>query len=332
MKVVIAGGTGQIGQSLIRHYLKENTQSQIKNEVILLSRASHVDQVKQLAPPAPSLRLERWDGKTVGDWSSALDGADVVINLAGRTVNCRYTPENLKQMMDSRVESTTAIGAAIAQTTCPPKVWLQMSTATIYAHSFDTPTDEHAGVIGGAEPNAPAYWAYSVQIAQAWERAQEEARTPQTRKVSLRTAMTMTPDRGGIFDVLFKMTRLGLGGAVGGGAQFVSWIHEADFIRAVDLLIQSEQVSGPVNICAPNPLPQREFMRALREAMGVRVGLPATAWMAEVGAFFMRTDTELLLKSRRVTPGRLLELGMEFQYPEWREAARELVRRRGELL
>ena len=140
--------------------------------------------------------------------------------------------------------------------------------------------------------------------------------------------MTMTPDQGGIFDVLYTMTRLGLGGSVGGGQQFVSWIHEHDFIRAIELLIDSDHVTGPVNLCAPHPLTQREFMSELRAAVGTKIGLPATKWMAEIGAFFMRTDTELLLKSRRVIPTRLIELGMEFKYTHWDQAARDLVTQR----
>lgn len=315
MKIIIAGGTGQLGQSLTRHTLAQG------HEVSVLSRS-------EPERTEGALRHLRWDGLTLGAWAEALSGADVVINLAGRTVNCRYTERNLKQMMDSRVHSTRVIGEAIQNAKQPPKLWLQMSTATIYAHRFDAPNDEEHGVIGGAEPDAPEYWGYSVEIAQAWERTQREAQTPETRCVALRTAITLTPDRGGIFDVLYKMTRLGLGGSVGGGEQWVSWIHERDFLKAVDLLIDAEEVTGPINLCAPHPLPQRDFMRGLRGAMGKRIGLPATRWMAEIGALFMRSDTELLFKSRYVIPTRLLELGMEFEYPEWDEAARDLVKRR----
>lgn len=268
-----------------------------------------------------------WDGKTLGPWARELDGADVVINLAGRSVNCRYTEENLAAMMSSRVDSTRVVGAAIAQAARPPHVWLQMSTATIYAHRFDDANDEATGLIGGSEPDVPAYWGFSVQIAQAWERALAEAATPNTRRVALRTAMMMSPDRGGIFDVLVGLARKRLGGAIAGGAQYLSWIHDRDFVRAIDLLIARDDLDGPVNLASPGPLPQRAFMAALRDALGIRLGLPATKWMAEIGAFFLRSDTELTLKSRRVVPGRLLDAGFRFEFPSWPEAAADLVAR-----
>lgn len=269
-----------------------------------------------------------WDGKTLGPWAQELDGADVVINLAGRTVNCRYTEENLAQMMDSRVDSTRVVGQAIAAAKQPPRVWLQMSTATIYAHRFDAPNDEATGIIGGNEPGVPAYWKRSIDIAVAWERALAEAVTPNTRKVALRTAMMMSPDRDGIFDVFLGLVRKRLGGAMAGGAQYVSWIHDADYIGATELLIARDDLDGAVNLASPNPLPQREFMAVLRDAAGIRFGLPATAWMARLGAWALRTDAELTLKSRRVIPGRLLEAGYRFKFPAWPEAVRDLIARR----
>jgi uncharacterized protein (TIGR01777 family) len=229
-----------------------------------------------------------------------------VVNLAGRTVSCRYTTENLRQMMDSRVESTRVVGEAIGRADRPPGVWLQMSTATIYADRRDAPNDEATGVIGGSEAGVPAYWEYSVRTSRCWEAAQMEAALPGTRRVALRAAMVMSPDRGGVFDVLLRLARLGLGGPVAGGGQYVSWIHDQDFVRAVELLLDRDDLDGPVNLAAPAPLPQRDLMRLLRRSWGRRPGLPATAWMAEIGAWALRSDTELLLKSRRVVPGRLV--------------------------
>ena len=275
------------------------------------------------APDAPERR--QWDGRSLGPWAAELDGADVVINLAGRTVNCRYTEENLRQMMDSRVDSTRVIGEAIAQAGRPPAVWLQMTTATIYAHRFDAPNDEATGIIGGDEPDAPAYWRRSIEIAQAWEATLDAADTPHTRKVALRAAMVMSPDEGGVFDVMSGLVRAGLGGTIGGGRQWVSWIHGDDFVAAVRFLIERPDLSGPVNLAAPGPMPQRDFQAALRDAWGAAIGLPATAWMAEIGAFFLRTDTELILKSRRVVPGRLLDAGFTFAHPSWPAAARALA-------
>ena len=178
----------------------------------------------------------------------------------------------------------------------------------------------------------PGYWAYSVEIARNWEAAQEQAATPDTRKVALRSAMVMSPDRGGVFDVLSWLARLGLGGSVAGGRQYVSWIHDQDFVRAVRFLVQRDDITGAVNLAAPGPLPQREFMRVLRSAWRMPVGLPAAAWMAEIGAFAIRSDTELLLKSRRVVPGRLIDAGFGFDYPDWPTAATDLVRRRRDRL
>ena len=237
-------------------------------------------------------------------------------------------------MMSSRVESARVVGEAIAEAARPPRVWMQMSTATIYAHRFDAANDEYDGLIGGDERGVPGYWAYSVKIARNWEAAQEQAATPDTRKIALRSAMVMSPDRGGVFDVLSWLARLGLGGPVAGGRQYVSWIHDRDFIRAIQFLIERDDLTGAVNLAAPGPLPQREFMRELRSAWRMPVGLPATSWMAEIGAFAIRSDTELLLKSRRVTPGRLADAGFTFDHPQWQTAAADLAsrRRRGQRL
>ena len=311
VKIVIPGGSGQVGQLVAREFAADS------DEVVVLSRTDAV----------PAGRAVAWDGRTLGPWAAELEGADLVLNLAGRSVNCRYTAGNLREMMDSRVESTRVLGEAIARAARPPGVWLQMSTATIYAHRLDAPNDEATGVIGGDEPDVPSYWEYSVRIARSWEGALAEARTPATRKVALRTAMVMSPDHGGVFDVLLGLVRRGLGGQAAGGRQFVSWIHDQDFVRAVRFLHDRGDIEGAVNVTAPGPLPQRELMRALREAWGMRVGLPAARWMLELGAWALRTDTELLLKSRRAVPGRLLGAGFAFAFPDWRLAAGDLVSR-----
>jgi uncharacterized protein (TIGR01777 family) len=321
VRIVVPGGTGQVGGVLRRALLARG------DEVTVLSRRPEKLE--------PGVRHVVWDGRTLGPWTAEVDGADAVVNLAGRTVSCRYTDENLRQMMDSRVDSTRVVGRAIAQARRPPAVWLQMSTATIYADSRSRadglPHDEATGVLGGEEPDVPLYWEYSVRIARRWEQAQAEAATPATRKVALRTAMVMTPDRGGVFDVLSGMTRLGLGGPIAGGGQFVSWIHGADLVAAVEFLLARDDLEGPVNLAAPDPVPQRDLVRSLRRAWGARLGLPATKLMAEVGALALRTDTELLLKSRRVVPGRLLDAGFSFAHPTWPEAAVDLVAQAREL-
>lgn len=308
VKVVIPGGSGQVGTVLARALAADG------HEVVILSRA---------ARPAP-WRVVGWDAETVGPWAAELDGADAVVNLAGRSVNCRYGTANRRLILDSRVRSTAAVGDALSRAARSPRVWLQMSTATIYAHRFDAANDEATGILGGAE-DAPDTWRFSTDVAAAWERA--AVAPPGTRLVLLRTAMVMSPDRGGVFDTLLGLVRYGLGGTAGGGRQFVSWIHERDFVRAVRWLIDRDDLSGPVNLAAPEPLPNRDFMAALRAAWGTRLGLPAARWMLAVGAWLLRTETELILKSRRVVPGKLLASGFGFDFPAWPAAAAELCRR-----
>lgn len=310
MKIVIPGGSGQVGTLLARAFHGDG------HDVVVLSREA----------AARPWRVVRWDGEAMGDWASEIDGADVVVNLAGRSVNCRYNAANRAEMMRSRVDSTRVVGDAIACAIRPPPAWLQASTATIYAHRYDAANDEATGVIGGTEEGAPEKWRFSIEVARAWEAACASAAVPRTRKVLLRSAMTMSPDRGGIFDTLLGLVRRGLGGQSGDGRQFISWIHHEDFVRAIYWLIDHHEVDGAVNVAAPGPLPNAEFMKALREAWGTRIGLPATRWMLEIGALFMNTETELVLKSRRVVPGRLLNGGFSFRFPDWPAAAHDLCR------
>jgi hypothetical protein len=277
-------------------------------------------------PDVRPWRVVAWDGATLGSWQREIDGCDVVINLAGRSVNCRYTASNREAILLSRLSSTRIVGQAIARAARPPRVWLQASTATIYAHRYDSPNDEHSGILGGHESNAPDSWRFSIDVARAWERAFEEAVTDSTRKIALRSAMTLSPDAGGVFDTLLALARQGLGGKAADGRQFISWIHYWDFIAAVRWLIDRPEFDGAVNVTSPNPVPNAEFMRVLRDACGVPFGLPASRWMLEIGALVMRTETELILKSRRVVPARLLESGFEFAYPDWPSAARDLCR------
>lgn len=261
----------------------------------------------------------------MGAWRREIDGAEVVVNLAGRSVNCRYHAANRRAILESRVDSTRIVGEAIAAAARPPRVWLQMSTATIYAHRYDAANDEATGQLGGQEAGAPAAWKFSIDVALAWERALDDAIAHATRQVKLRTAMVMSPEPGGVLNTLVRLVHRGLGGRAGDGRQFVSWIHRDDFIRALEWVIDRDELSGAVNVCSPCPLPNREFMQSLRAACGVRAGLRASRWMLELGAIAMRTETELMLKSRRVVPGRLLESGFRFQHPDWADAARDLL-------
>ncbi len=301
-KIVLAGGAGFLGRLLQVHLVARGF------EVVVLSRRTGAGAI-------------RWDGETLGPWATELEGAEAVVNLAGRSVDCRYHKRNRRLIMDSRIKSTRVLGEAIARCARPPKVWLNSSTATIYRHTFGPAWDE-AGQIG-ARPEAND--AFSVEVATAWEGEFEQARTPHTRKVALRTAMVLDRE-GGVFPVLDRLVRFGLGGAMGSGRQFMSWIHGDDFGRAVEWLIRHDEVDGPVNLAAPQPLPNGEFLSEVRRARGVRFGLPAARWMLEVGAFFLRTETELIIKSRRVVPGRLLAAGFEFRFPALAAAVAELTR------
>lgn len=312
MRVVIPGGTGQVGSVLARHF------HGLGHSVTVLSRS---------ASPAP-WTVVAWDARTLGSWADVLDGCDVLINLTGRSVNCRYTAQNRAEIHDSRTDSTRILNDAVGRLAQPPRIWLNASTATIYRHALDRPMDEATGELGGDEPGAPDTWNFSIQVAKDWEAAFFAGPvTPRTRKLALRSAITFSPDRGGVFEVLSRLVRFGLGGTNGSGDQFVSWVHEFDFVRAIDWVIGDEAFAGVVNIASPHPLPNREFMQALRAAWGQPIGLPATAWMIEIGSFLMRTESELVLKSRRVVPGRLLASEFAFEYPEWPAAARELVER-----
>jgi uncharacterized protein len=308
MKIVIPGGSGQLGTVLARAFHNRG------DELVVLSRK----------PGHATWRIVPWDGETLGDWISEIEGADAVINLAGQSVNCRYCENNRRIIKESRVKSTKIIGDAIMQAWNPPRVWLQASTATIYAHRYDAPNDEARGIIGGSEPNAPDTWRFSIDVATSWERALKDSPTPNTRRVAMRTAIVMHPDSGSPFDILSRLVRLGLGGQAGNGRQWMSWIHDADFVRAVMWIIEHQELEGPVNLASPNPLTNADFMRALRAAWGIPFGIPAAECMLELGAFIFQSETELILKSRRVVPAKLLQSGFTFEFPTWPEAAHDL--------
>ena len=309
LRVVIPGGSGQVGRMLARYFHGQG------HTVTVLSRH----------PQSASWRVAVWDASTLGSWVDELEQSDVCINLTGRSVNCRYTAEKRREIYESRMRPTLLLHEAIASLRNPPRVWLNASTATIYRHALDRPMDEATGELGGGEAGAPDTWNFSIDVAKGWEAAFFSRPMPRTRQIAMRSAITLSPDRGGVFDVLLGLVRRGLGGAMGSGEQMVSWIHETDFLNAVDFLIADERLSGVVNLASPNPLPNWDFMKALREAWGARIGLPAPAWLIETGTFLMRTESELVLKSRRVKPGRLLDAGFTFRFPEWPNAARDLV-------
>lgn len=308
-RIILAGGSGFLGKLLSEHLIGRGY------EVIVLTRRPTAGKA--------AVREIQWDGETLGPWAEYLVGAHAVINLAGRSVNCRYNARNRGEIMDSRINSTRILGGAIARCSNPPAVWLNSSTATVYKHSFERAMDEY-GEIGATQE---ARDAFSVEVAREWERAFEAAQTPATTKVALRTSMVLGTQAGTVLEVLSRLVRFGLGGQMGNGKQYVSWIHEADFCRAVEWLISREDLRGPINVTAPNPIPNRELMRALRDVSGKSFGLPAMRWMLEYGALVMGTETELILKSRRAVPGKLLESGFNFHFPKLEEALADLLPR-----
>jgi hypothetical protein len=324
LRIVLPGGSGQVGQLLARHF------QECGHHVTVLTRG----------PYTAPWQTVHWNGEERGPWIETLEGADVCINLAGHSVNCRYHADNRAAIYNSRIRTTQLLNHVIASLAEPPQVWLNASAATIYARALDAnrvdlPQDEATGKLGGNEPQAKAEpstepWTrrkgFISRVARDWEAAFFAAGTPRTRKVALRSGIVFSPTPGSAFAVLSNLVRLGLGGTQGNGRQFVSWIHESDFAHAVEFLIDHEEMNGPVNMVAPNPLPNRPLMEGLRDAWNRPNGLPAPSLFIEIGAFFLRTESELVLNSSRVVPGRLLDAGFEFQFPEWPVAAEDLVR------
>ena len=314
-RIVIAGGTGFIGQALAAFFGKDN-------DIVILGR--HVP-----AAPADGSRIgyRQWDGLRVEkSWAAAIDGCDLVINLAGKSVNCRYTPKNKQEIFDSRTDSTRAIGLAIRDAVVPPKVWINAASATIYRHAEDRPQDEYTGEItdhGFAARNGHLKDDFSVQVCKKWEKVFDEQRTPFTRKIALRIAITLGP--GGVFVPYLHLLKFGLGGRQGNGRQMYSWVHIEDLCRVVKWVWERDRLEGVYNVCSPHPVSNRDFMRAMRKAAGTRIGLPAYTWMLKLGAMLIGTEAELVLKSRWVVPTRLLDAGFIFRYTEAEDAIRSVL-------
>ena len=299
-KLVIAAGTGFLGNVLINHF-KDTAE-----DIVVLTRGR--------AATKNNVRYITWDAKSMTGWERELEGADVLINLAGKSVDCRYTEENKNEIMASRIDSTVVLGKAIKQCANPPKQWLNSSTATIYRHSTDKQMDEYAGETGHD---------FSMNVAKVWERAFFEADVPATMQTALRTSIVLGKN-GGAFVPLKRLAGFGFGGSQGSGTQFVSWIHEADFARAVEFII-TQKMEGVVNVVSPTPVHNTDFMAALRKAIHMPFGIPMPEALLKFGAKIIGTETELVLKSRNVIPKRLTESGFVFEHGELGRALRELV-------
>lgn len=300
-KIILAGGNGQLGKALAAHYKYDTA------EIIILSRRPQAadGNVKTLV----------WDGRTMGDWAKELEGADMLINLCGKNVNCRYTEKNKDEIISSRVEPTTLLGKVVDGLIDPPELWINAASATIYRHAEDCPQDEETGEIG---------YGFSIEVCKIWEKTFFETETPNTRKVALRIGIVLGRNDGAL-PRLINLVKAGMGGQQGDGQQYVTWVHEQDVVKTTEWLMQHPWMTGVINCVAPHPLKNAELMKELRHAIGVTFGLPAPAWLLEIGAALIGTETELILKSRWVLPKRLLDAGFQFQFSEAGHAVKDIL-------
>jgi uncharacterized protein len=301
--IVIAGGTGFLGTALASHFANLDMQ------VIILTRGA--------SGQRGNVRYVTWDANSMGDWTATLEGAEAVINLNGKSVDCRYTETNKSLIYATRLNATAVLGRAIQQCINPPRVWINSSSATIYRHSLDKEMDEETGEIGSG---------FSVDVCQKWEQVFNRIETPRTRKVIIRTAIVLGK-RGGALQPLKALAKIGMGGKQGAGNQYFSWLHEKDFVNIIALILKDEKIAGVYNLAAPNPVPNRDIMKALRHAFQIPFGLPLPGWLIRLGAFMIQTEPELLLKSRRVVPKKLLDEGYRFQFDTVEKALRDLAAR-----
>lgn len=312
-KIIIAGGTGFIGQEICNYFGNDN-------EIIILTRKLKHQKTNAFGENClatqvlKNMRFVEWDGMTVGDWVNELESADLIINLSGKTVNCRYTKKNKQEIFDSRINAVNAIGKAIQQTVNPPTLWINAASATIYPHAISTPRDETFTDFGND---------FSVQVCQLWEKTFYQQYTPFTRKVALRMAITL--GNGGVMIPYFNLVKFGLGGQQGNGKQMYSWIHVEDACRMMQWIEEHTKLEGTFNCCSPMPVTNKVFMQTLCEVARCNIALPAPEWMLKIGARLIGTETELILKSRWVLPARILQTGFTFKYPLLKNALQDIV-------
>lgn len=299
-KLIIAGGSGYLGRALSAYFQKQGYA------IVVLTRHHRLDQ--------QGIRYVKWDGKSLGYWIQELEGATALINLNGKSVDCRYTDANKQLIYDTRIDATHALGEAIRTLKHPPKVWINAASATIYRHAEDRDMDEETGELGSG---------FSVDVCKKWEAAFASKECPDTRKVILRIAIVLGK-HGGALQPLKSLAKLGIGGKQGNGSQYFSWIHEADFSGIVDHVITNDNAEGVYNVSAPNPITNKEIMKEIRNAIKMPFGLPIPTWLLTFGAILIKTETELILKSRRVVPRRLLSEGYGFQFPQIHDALRDI--------
>lgn len=299
-KIIITAANGFLGNALVQYFKKEY-------EIIAL--------VRKLIPNENNVQYYIWDGKTLGKWQSQFENATVVINLAGRSVDCRYNSKNKRAIYTSRLESTQVIADAIQACKQKPQVWLNSASATIYRHSLDKPMTDSNGEYGAG---------FSVDVCQQCKRKFFENKIEGVRQVALRTAIVLGKN-GGVMKPFLTLSRFGVGGKMGKGNQRFSWIHIDDFCRAVEFLILNDSCENAFNISSPNPIANSLFMKNLRQVVKMPFGVPLPKCLLELGARIIKTETELILKSRYVIPEKLLNAGFEFKFPKIEQALMEIV-------
>jgi uncharacterized protein (TIGR01777 family) len=300
-KIVLAGGNGYLGKVLADYYKDRAT------EIVILAR--HEKETEH------NIRTVVWDGKTRGKWAAELVNADILINLCGKNVNCRYTEKNKAEIFASRLQPTELLGQVIHDLVEPPKCWINAGSATIYRHAEDRPQDEETGEHGEG---------FSVDVCEAWEYAFNKYDASKTRKVALRISLVLGK-REGVFPRLRNLVKMGIGGRQGTGKQYVSWVHEHDVARITEWIADHAELEGAVNCTAPDPVKNYEFMRIIRKAFGFPFGLPSPKCLLEIGSIIIRTETELILKSRWVLPKRLTDSGFVFEYGNATKAVTDLT-------
>jgi uncharacterized protein (TIGR01777 family) len=301
-KIIIAGGSGFLGKSII-NFFDEN-----EYEFVILSRQDFAIHKKNCS-------VKIWDGKNIGDWQHEFENAKAIINLSGKTINCRYTEPNKKQILTSRIDATNAIGNAILQCKNPPKVWLNASAATLYKYTETKNQDENSTDFNDD---------FSTHVCLAWEKTLNSFETKNTRKIALRISIVLGKDDG-VFTRLKTLTQFGLGGKQGNGKQYVSWIHIEDFCRAIEFFITNNNSNGAYNLSTINPITNDTLMKTFRKKMNIPFGIPSPDFILKLGAFVIGTEPELVLKSRRVVPKKILDEGFIFLHPTIDSAIENLI-------
>ncbi|SDJ70225.1 hypothetical protein SAMN04487898_10437 [Pedobacter sp. ok626] len=300
-KIILAGGNGYLGGVLAQYYRN------LATEIIILSRKT--------APIDGNVKTIVWNGLDEGEWESTLEGADLLVNLCGKNVNCRYTEKNRKEIITSRINPTMLLGRTIAKMQSPPQLWINITSATIYRHAEDHAQDEEMGEIG---------YGFSIDVCRQWEQTFFETNTPNTRKIALRMGIVLGKSDGA-FPRLLNLVKFGLGGRQGDGQQYVSWIHEQDAAKCTEWLMEHKELNGAINCTSPEAVKNTELMKSIRTAYGIPLGLPSPAWLLELGAMFIGTETELILKSRWVAPKRLVDSGYTFIFPKAEHAIKDII-------